>query len=190
MLICLSNSLLVSFDHNIHSTFCLLSPFHVSRCCWHPNDVNNRMMTRAFGHNPCCDNQSSNVVLRGEIYLRLSWQTSTGFPRRLWFLLYFLNKGKSRVTSGFLYFVIFHIQMIQSLLEEHSQAMMLKHYPTKHLLPPLNQHSAMGPFVFFFRGEEEGALRCAGHVGRLTVGQVISHISSNHPKRNVFSHSK
>lgn len=30
-------------------------------------NTNNRMMTRAFGHNPCCDNQSSNVFLRGEI---------------------------------------------------------------------------------------------------------------------------
>lgn len=29
----------------------------------------NRTTRRAFGHNPCCDNQSS-VVLRGEIYLR------------------------------------------------------------------------------------------------------------------------
>ncbi|KAE8298527.1 hypothetical protein D5F01_LYC03029 [Larimichthys crocea] len=65
-----------------------------------------RMTMRAFGRNLCCDNQSSNVVLRE----------------------------------------------IQSL-EEHSHAMMLKHYPTKHLLPPLNQHSAMGPlFIFWGRG--------------------------------------
>lgn len=154
MLICLSNSLLVSFDHNIHSTFCLLSFF---------------MYLTAAG----TQTMSTTGWWRGHLGIilavttkalmlfwgvRYTWDfpTFSVFPHCLWFLLYFWNKGKSHMTSGFLYFVIFHTQMIQSLLEEHSQAMMLKHYPTKHLLPPLNQHSAMGPFVFFFRRKRRG----------------------------------
>lgn len=49
--------------------------------------------------------------------------------------------------------------MIQSLPEEHSHAMMLKHSTTKHLLPPLSQHSAMGP-LFIFQGRGGGTQVC------------------------------
>lgn len=49
--------------------------------------------------------------------------------------------------------------MIQSLPEEHSHAMMLKHSTTKHLLPPLSQHSAMGPLLLF-QGRGGGTQVC------------------------------
>lgn len=67
-------------------------------CSFFYHTVNNRMTTRAFGHNPCCDNQSSNVVLRGEIYLRLSVSSLPALSAT------FHDKPNRCMTSGFLYF--------------------------------------------------------------------------------------
>jgi len=51
---------------------------------------------------------------------------------------------------------------------------MLKHDTTKHLLPPLDKRSAMGPLFIYW--EEEEAIRRAGHAGRLTALQVNKNV--------------
>lgn len=71
----------VSFDQQLIQFLSTFFPSCIS-LLFARNTVNNRMTMRAFGHNLCCDNQSSNVVLRGEVYLRL-------FP--LFPLLYFIK---------------------------------------------------------------------------------------------------
>lgn len=154
MLICLSDSLLLCFDHNIHSTFCLLSPFHVSRCCWHPNNVKNRMMTRAFGHNPCCDNQSTNVVLRGEIYLRLSHFLSSSSspvvssvfleqrekPCDIWISVFcYLSHSDDSVTTG-------------GAQPSHD----VETLPDQTFITSTQSTLSNGTFCFLFLEEEEG----------------------------------
>jgi len=104
------------------------------------NMADNRMMRRAFGHNLSCDNQSSNVVLRGKIYLILS-------NIKILACSVYTTKGAS---SWHLWFVVSHVQMIQSLLEEHGHAMMLKHHPTNNVLRSISQYFwAVGPLLCF-----------------------------------------
>lgn len=62
------------------------------------------------------------------------------------------------------------IIIIQSPLEEHSHAMMLKHHATRHLLPPLSQPHQ---WDLSFPGEKRRALGCSGHAAERTAEQVI-----------------
>ena len=111
-------------------------------------NANNRMMMRAFGHNPCCDNQSCNVFLRGEIKLTLPHFLIPVSSLHVCCILY---SGKHMCHISLFFYVVSLIQMIQSRLEEHSHAMMLKHSITKHLLPPLNTQTLE---LCYFSGED------------------------------------
>ena len=143
------------------------------------------MMTRAFGHNPCCDNQSSNVVLRGEIYLRLSHFLSFSSlpvvsalfleqrekPYDVWISIFcYLSHSDDSVTTG-------------GAQPSHD----VETLPDQTFITSTQSTLSNGTFCFLFPEEEEGALRCTGHVGRLTVGQVSSHISSNHTQKKIKS---
>lgn len=130
--------------------------------------VNNRMMTRAFGHNPRCVNQSSNVVLRGEF-------TSAPPPsvcllqfvikeqqRDVWILTFpHLSPSDDSVTTG-------GAQPSHDVETFHDQTLMTSTQSTL----------SNGTFVNFL-GQRRGAPGCAGHAGRLTAEQVGPHLKSH-----------
>lgn len=83
-------------------------------------------MRRAYGHNPCCNNQSSNIVLRDD-------SVTTGGAQPCHDVETLQLPDQTFITST---------------------------------------QSTLSNGTFFFYGEAEGALRCAGQAGRLTAEQV------------------
>lgn len=113
----------------------------------------NRMTTRAFGHNSCCDNQSSNVVLRGKMYLTISYSSA-------FCLSYFPTWGGTAGTDVWM-FVFLMFRWFSHYWR--STAMPWCWNTTRPNIYYLHSVNSQQWDLYLFSREEEGTLRCAGH---------------------------